>query len=324
MKNTNWKKIIIIVVVVLLCLTVVKDFLIKTTITTVGSAVLGAPIKIGYFSLGLFTQGVAINNLKVYNPPGFPKEIMINAPQIRVKYDLWKLFQGKIRLPLIVFNLKEMIVIKNKEGKLNVDALKVVEEQKSKTEKKKEGSKPAKEMALEIDLLKLNVERVVLKDFTKGEPFGVYSYEIALKNKEFRNIKSVEQMATLIMVQAMGPTAIQGAGVYAAATVLGVGFLPAGIVGALVAKDSETAEFSASVGKTYEIALNLIKKMGEVKSEDKTTGIVKGKVDVADVTVKVEKNEKRKTQVTVSARQLVLPKPEIAAGIIYQLKQKIR
>ena len=131
-------------------------------------------------------------------------------------------------------------------------------------------------------------------------------------------------MITLILVQAMAPTAIQSAGMYAAATVLGVGFLPAGIIGAIVAKDDSRAEFSQSLDKTFDTTINVLKEMGEVKSADKASHVIRGKVSGADITVKVEKGEGRKTKVTVLARQFMLAKSEIAGGIIYRLKEKLK
>ena len=177
-------------------------------------------------------------------------------------------------------------------------------------------------MALKIDELQLNVERVVLKDLSKT-PVTVQVFEVALKDKVFKNLTSAQQMATLIMVQAMGPTAIKSAGVYAAATILGVGFLPAGVIGALVGKDSASAEFSQNLNKVYDVALKLMKEIGEVKTEDKTGGTIKGKVDGVDITLKVETTVDKKTKATASARQIMIPKPEFAGGVIYQLKEKL-
>lgn len=323
MKNKKW---IIIAVAVLLLLTVVKDFIIKTAMTTVGSSVVGAKIEVSYFSVGLFTSKVHMRNFKLYNPPGFPNEPMVNMPEIRVDYDVPAFLGGKIHAPLVVFNMKEMNVIKNKEGKLNVDSLKIIEEQKAAADKKQEPQKQqTKPMPIRIDLLRLNVERVVFKDYSKGGDQPVVQvYEIDLKNKEFKDIKSVQQMITLILIQAMGPTAAQSVGMYAAATVLGIGFLPAGVIGAIVAKDDSIAEFSQGIDKVYSAALKVLKQMGEVKTENKSQGLIKAKVSGADITVKVEKGEDRKTKINVQARQFMLPKPEIAGGIVYKLKQELK
>ncbi len=316
----NWKKIAAIAVAVLIVLSFMKDFLVKTIITSVGSNVVGAPIRIGEFRLGLLTQKVRIGHSKLYNPQGFPNESMIDLPEISVEYDLGSLLSGKLHLKFLVVNLKEMTVIKNKEGKLNVDSLKVVEEGKKKSDTK-EG--PA-QMPIQIDVMKLNVERVILKDFSKGDQPSIEVFEVALKDKTFKNITSVEQMITLVMVQAMGPTAIKSAKIYAAATILGVGFLPAGIVGVLVGKDDAKVEYKKSFDKVYATCLDLIKAKGELKSENKAAGTIKGKMQGAEIMIKIENAFEGNVQVTVSARQMLLPKPEIVGGITYQLDQILK
>ncbi len=325
----NLKKILLIVVVVLAGLVVLKDIIIRTSVTTVGSQIVGAPIKMGGFSLGLLTQKIHIKNFQLYNPPGFSNSPMIDIPEIRVDYDLGALIGGKLHFKLVMFNLKEMLVEKDKEGKLNVDSLKVVEEQKAAAGKKKEtkaepaSKKETKEMALAIDVLKLNVERVVYKDHSKGEPAATQVFEVALKDKEFKNITSVQQMVTLIMVQSMGPTAIQGAKIYGATAILGAAFLPAGAAVMLTGKDNSTAEFTQSYDKVFDAALSSIKESGELKSENRSTGVIKAKVSGADVTLKLEKGD-NKVQATVSARQMLIPKPEVAGGVIYQLQEKLK
>lgn len=321
------KKLIIIVVAVIFFLTVVKDLAVKTGMTTVGSSVVGAKIEVGYFSIGLFTSKVHVKNFKLYNPPGFPNEPMVNMPEIRVDYDVPAFLSGKIHAPLVVFNLKEMTVIKNKDGKLNVDSLKVIEEQKAAADKKgdKKAGPQAKQMPIQIDLLKLNVERVIFKDYSKGDGQPVVQvFEVDLKNKEFKDIKSVQQMITLILLHAMGPTAAQSVGMYAATALLGVGLLPAGVIGAIVAKDDSIAEFSSNTDKVFATTLKVLKEMGEVKAENRSAGTIKAKVSGADITVTITKAENRKTMLNVTARQFMLPKPEIAGGIMYKLKQELK
>ena len=321
----KFKKIIIILIVVV-GIAFLKDAIIKTAITTVGSSIVGAPIKIKHFSLGLLTRKVHIKKMAVNNPKGFPEGPLVIIPEIRVDYNLGALFTGKLHLPLVIFDLKEVILIKDKDGNLNVDALKIAQAPEE-SEQKKEDKKPkekSKAMPMQIDELRLNVERVVYKDYSQGDKPEILAYEIALKDKVFINIKSPEQMATLIMVQAMGPTAIQGAKIYGAATLLGAAFLPAGVVGVLAGNDASVAEYGASFDELYDVSLALIRDIGELKSEDRANGVIKAKVYGSDIAMKIEKAKEQAIKVTVSARKMMLPKPEIAGGIQYQIFENIK
>ena len=121
------RNVLIVLVVIIAAFLILKDVLIKSAITTVGSNVLGAPIKVGSFHLGLIKQKVHIKKMVVSQPKGYPEGTMVDVPEVRVDYNLGALIGGKLHLPLVIFNLKEVVLIKDKDGKLNVDSLKVAQ-----------------------------------------------------------------------------------------------------------------------------------------------------------------------------------------------------
>lgn len=326
MKKNNLSRILIIIVIVLVGLAVVKDFLIKTAITTMGPKVVGAKIEIGGFSLGLLTQKIRITNFKLYNPPGFPNEPMVNFPEIRLDYDVMAFIQGKLHARLIIVNMKEMSVVINKEGKLNVDSLKIIQDQKKKQqeEKDKKEDKKLEIPPFQIDVMKLNLERVVVKDYSKSDVPKIEVHELGLKEKEFKNINSVFQLTTAILWAGVSETAIKSLGLSAAATMLGVGFFPAAIVGVIVGKDSSKAEFGQSADKVFDTAAAVLKQYGEIKEQDKKAGLLKGRYEGADITVMIGKGETKRSKASVSARKYMLPKPEIAGGFVYQLQERLK
>jgi hypothetical protein len=326
MKN---HKIIIVIVAVFVCVGIVKNPLIKTVVTVATSQVMGAPVHLDSFSLGVFKQSVRIKGFKIYNPKGFPKEVLLNIVEVNVDYDLPALFKGKLHLPLIVLNLEEMTVIKNKENMLNVDALKVAENKEESAkqaapEKKSEAKKPTQALPMQIDLASLTIGKVVFKDYSQGEQPIVQVYNVGIKNKTYKDITSAQQFAALIMVEAMGPTAIEDAALYGAATVLGVAFLPVGVAGVLIGKDSGFADFNTDYENAYQIALETVKQMGKLSREDMAKGIIKADIDGSGVTIEVKKIEDTKTKITASARKLMLPKSEIAEGVIYEISKKLK
>ncbi len=331
MKNQKWIKILGIVVVGLFVLGVAKNILIKSAVTIGASQVTGAKVKIKKFSLGIFSQSVQIKGFQMYNPKGFPKGVMVDIPEIRVDLDLPALLGGKLHLPMVVLDLKELVLVTNKEGLLNVDALKVsqVDEKKSEEKKSEEKKEPKKKkeskpMAMQIDILKLNLGQVVQKDYSKGDKPVIQATDIGINDKEFKNITSAQQFATLVLVQAMGPAAIKGAKIYAASALLGAGFLPVGVAGVLLGETGDTAEYNADFNKTFKAVLTVVQQMGDIKTEDSTSGVIKAKVDGADVTVRVIKVENKKTEVKISARKLMVPKPKIARGVLHQISEKLK
>lgn len=223
----NVRKPLIIAVIVLFVLAIAKDQIIKAAVTISVSKAVGAPVHIDSMSVGIFRQSVRIRGFKMYNPSGFPRGPMVDIPVISVEYDLAAILKGDLHLPLLVLELKEMTVVKNKEGRLNVDALKVAQNK---------GTKPPKAMPLRIDTAVLDLGQVIVKDYTGGERPGVQTYNIGVHHKTYRNIKSVEQLIVLVMVEAMKPTALKSAAIYSAAGVLGVAFLPAVAAGVIFDK----------------------------------------------------------------------------------------
>jgi len=318
-------KILIIGVVFLFGIVLLKDQIIKNAITTVGSSVVGAPLKIRKFSLGLLSQKISIKGMQLFNPKGFPEEILIDIEEITVAYDLAALMKKQVRLPLVVVNLKEMVIVKDKEGKLNVDALKVSESKEKDEEKKEENKKEKMEMwPFHIEQLKLNVGKVIYKDFSKGDQPVIKVYDVGFKDKEFEDIRSVEKLATTIMVSAMGSTAIQGAKIYGAMTVLGAGFLPVGAAAILISNDDAIEVFQDSFEGIYTKSLALIKEIGKFKSENQAKGVIKAKINGCDIAVKIMEHKEGGVQVQVSARKLMIPKPKIAGGVLHQISEKLK
>jgi hypothetical protein len=320
------KKILLIAVIVLIALSVIavlKDQIIKNTVTMATSQITGAPTTIDSFSLGIIKQTVTVKGFKLYNPPGFPKEIFVDIPAIHVVFVLGDILRKNIHFKEMAISLKELVIIKDKEGKLNVDALKVAEEpQKPKEETTQK--QPTGQMPLQIDLLKLSIGKIIYKDYSKGETPKIEVYDLGYKQKTYQNITSAQQLVALILSEAMKGTAIKGAKIYAASAILGVGFLPAGVAFTLMGKDSAQNDFNIPFEKVYTVALNTVKTLGQVKSEDKNSGTIKILIDKDDVTIKVQSVTEKTTRVMVQARRLLLPRPQIAGGVLQQMIDKLK
>lgn len=321
----KWQKTLIIAGVVLLGLGIIKNLVIKAVVTVGSSHVLGTKVHIDSFAVGIFKPVVRIKGFKVYNPRGFAKGLLIDINEVYVRYNLPALLKGKLYLPLIVLDLEEMVVVKNKDGKLNVDSLKVVKDmEKSKDKKTTEKKKPSKQLAIRIDEARLELGKVIVKDYTKGDNPIVLAYEIGVKDKVYKDINSAQQFATLVMLEAMGPASLKGAGIYGAATLLGAGFLPVGIAAILISKDTSVSEYKTNPDKVYGKILELIQKIGEITKEDKEGRTISAKVYGSDIVVRITEKEKKMTEVRIKARKLMVPKFAIAAGITYQISKILK
>ena len=313
----------------------VRNPLIKTVITTKASQVMGAPVYIDSFSFGILKQAIRIKGFKLYNPEGFPDEVIFDIPEVSVDYDLSALLKGKLHLPYLAVNLKEMVVIRNKEGKLNVDTLKAAMKQEKPSEKE-EAKETSEAMEMQIDIMKLSIGKVIYRDYSKGDKPIVVSYDVGIKEKTYKNVTDARKLAVLIMVEAIGPTAIKAAVVKGKEAVVkgaetaieavslpaeGVGEV-ADIAGRLLGKEGGVA-FNVGFDKAYEVTLGIIQQIGKVTKDDKDSGLIKAKVDGSDVSVKIAKKEEG-VQIKVSAKKFVLPQPELAEEILSKITEKLK
>lgn len=315
MKKT--RVILVIFCIAIFSVGIIKDQIIKSAITVIATQITGAPVHIDGFSLGIFNQSVRISGFKMYNPKGFSKAILVDLPEINVRYDLGALLKKRLYLVSVAIEIKEIGLEKNKEGKLNVDELKVVKQGG------KHKNKPSEQMPMQINVLTLSMGRIVSKDYTVAGELVVKVYDINMR-KSYKNITSAQQLAALILAEPMKAAGIQGAAIYGAAMLTGVAVLPVAVALTLIGRDSVQQDFIATFDNVFEKTLNVLKRQGKITKEDKIRGIISVTINSVQINVKIIKKAGNKTQVVVSARKYLLPKPEIAGGVLYRISEKLK
>ena len=310
----------VILIVLLLVVVIAKDQIIKSAFITAAAQITGAKVSIDKFSLGVFKQSVRIEGFKMYNPQGFSNSVLVDLPKIAVDCNLPSLLKGKLHLKLLEIELKEITLEKNKEGKMNVDSLKVTEQKEAKSEDKK---KSPQQLPLQIDVLNLQMERLVLKEYTLSQAPQVKVYTIGLK-KSYKDITNAQQLAALILAEPMKQAGIQGAKIYTAALLTGVGVIPITIASKFIGKNSLKQKFEVAIDKLYEVSLEVLKVSGKIVHEDKSAKTIVADCQGIKVTLKLKELSSRSTEITASARNLMMPKPEIASGIMYQISEKLK
>jgi hypothetical protein len=192
--------VIAILLAMVVTLSLAKNTIIKVVVEKGVEAVTGLPLRMGGFDAGLIKTRVNINALKLYNPKDFEDRIMIDMPNVYVDYNLPAILKGKVHLYDMKIDLKEFVVVKNKDGKLNLDSLTVVQAQK-------EGKKPQEKVEMQIDNLGLKIGKVIYKDYSaRGKP-SVREFNVNI-NEKYSNIKDPYSLVSLIVVRALMNTAI--------------------------------------------------------------------------------------------------------------------
>lgn len=314
------KRLLIILIIVAVSLTtlgIFKDLLVKSAVTILLTNVTGAKIHIDSLSFGLFNSKVKIKGFKIYNPKGFPEGVLLNLEDISVHYDLGGLLGKTIYLKNVFVDLKEVVVIRDKEGKLNVDSLKI-----SKSEKA--ADKPVKKTPMRIDILTLSLGRVIYEDFSRAEKPSIEAFNIGIKERVYKNITTAEQLIALFLVESLKSTTIRSAQIYGAASIIGASMLPVGLGYLFTRSDGANENFRFGFDKVYASSERALKYLGEVLKENKSRGGIEGRIGLTEVSIRITKLNPLKTRVTVLARKLLLPEPRIAAGVLYRISEELK
>ncbi|MFC1699261.1 hypothetical protein ACFL1I_04800 [Candidatus Omnitrophota bacterium] len=198
-------RMITIILVVLVVLSLGKNIIAKTTVSAGVRAITGLKLSMRSFNVGIIRTLIGIKGLKLHNPPGFKDKLMVDMPEIFVDYNLGAFLKGKIHLKELRLNLREVTVVKNEKGELNLDALKTVQTQKEgKSARKKEKGKTRE---IQLDNLELKIGKVIYKDYSRGSPPAVKEFKLNL-NENYTNITDPSSLVNLIVVKALMNTSI--------------------------------------------------------------------------------------------------------------------
>jgi hypothetical protein len=310
------KKIFIVGLVAVFTITsifIFREPILAGSVELVVRSLSGAPVSVGDVSLDIRNRTLYIDKFRMYNPKGFPEGILMDIPEMSVEYDRASFWKARLHIQKIDAYLQELVVIKNPDGKLNVDALKFVEQQHDRED-------------IPVDVFELSINRVVYKDYTAGSVPSVKVFDLDIKDKTYRDLPGVETVIIVMLQEAMTNTAIKGAAIYGVITVAGMSFWPVGaavVVASLAGKDSASADFNTSPEDLYRTGIKTIDKIGSIDGTDQEKGEIKANVQGYDVAVKIKKTDEETTKMTVSARKLLTPQPDFAKSVLYQISENL-
>jgi len=198
-------RVVIGIVIVCVVLVLGRNLIIKAGAGATIKSITGVDMKIGTLDIGLFRPAVLIKDLKLFNPSNFPEKLMMDLPELYVKYDLPSIIKGKIHLPEIRVDLKEFVVVKMPNGDINVNSLQALQPKGQAAQPKSEG----KPVQMQIDMMELNIGKVVYKEYRASAAPRITEYNIDL-HERYQNITDPNVLVGLIVSKALRNTAISG------------------------------------------------------------------------------------------------------------------
>lgn len=152
----------------------------------------GMEVTIGRVTIGLKSPTITIQNFVLMNTADFGGSRFLDVPELHVEYDLASLFSRRVYLKLLRFNLGEVHVVQNKNGKTNLQAL----GDRKKQRKQTETSPESKAGFQGIDTLNLSIGR--FKYTSYKTPTNNQEIWVGVRNEIVNNVKSAKDLEPLI------------------------------------------------------------------------------------------------------------------------------
>ncbi len=193
----------VFVIVMIGVIFIFRDQVIKFTVSAGVRKITGLRLDIEDLNVGIPETIIDIKGMKLYNPKGYEDKLMVDIPEIYFDYDLIAILKNDIHFNEVRIDLREMVVVKKKDGEMNLDSLKVVKsvETEDKTVKG-EDTKEKKKTNFRIDHLKLKIGRVIYKDYSVGSKPSIKEYNLNIDDS-YDNITDPQALARLILVRAL-------------------------------------------------------------------------------------------------------------------------
>src|ERR1043166_5360369 len=153
----------------------------------------GMDARIEKMEVGLGTPTITLEGLKLYNTPDFGGGTFLEMPELRVEYAPEDIRSGKLHFKTVRLNLAEVHIVRNKNGKTNIDLMQKEVKRKSAGQKSKSNT-PGVDFG-GIDTLYLKIGKIKITD--EGNPRNNEEINLGSSEQVGKNLKTeaeVEQM----------------------------------------------------------------------------------------------------------------------------------
>ena len=188
--------IVLIIVVFVFLVNYTKDIIAKQILIGSVKRITGLKLGVDKIDVSFLKTAIDAKGFKLYNPPNFQDKLMVDIPRIYIDFSLGALLKKTVHIYDFKLNLRELYVLKNKDGQLNLNSLKTFK----KTEKKKPPS--VNQDKFKIDVLYLKMNKVVYKDYSKEPLPAIQTYNVNI-DEEFKNITNPKELVNIVMVKTL-------------------------------------------------------------------------------------------------------------------------
>ncbi|MFC1704365.1 hypothetical protein ACFL1E_06265 [Candidatus Omnitrophota bacterium] len=198
--------LIIIVIIAAGILYVAKDIIAQRALSAGIEAATGLKATTSGVKVDILNTLVSLHDLQVLNPLEFKDKVMVDMPVFFVDFNLDALLKNQVHLWEARLNLRELVLVKNEKGQLNINSLRNLKgaSDKQDTMGAKEASAPPE---FQIDILDLSIGKVIYKDYSQGATPQITEFPVNIEQR-FENITDVSALIKIILTKALMNTAL--------------------------------------------------------------------------------------------------------------------
>jgi len=186
----QWGSAVLVGLLLLIAATLIfRDAIFRIILTQRLRHEFGVRVEIGELKTGLGSTVVHVRGFKVFNAPEFGSGLLTEVPEFFAQFDTEPLSERVIRLKELRVNLAEFNVVRNADGRTNLDKIEKAWRERIRRKKKKErlrwdfGG---------IDQLQVSLGKVGFTDLHR--PTLDRQFHLDLRDEKAVNLKDEEQL----------------------------------------------------------------------------------------------------------------------------------
>jgi uncharacterized protein involved in outer membrane biogenesis len=199
--------LVILLIVLVVVAVLLKDVIAKSIAERNLRDTTGLDARISKLEVGLSTPTVNLEGLKLYNTADFGGSTFLDLPELRMEYVPDDVRTGKLRFKTVRLHLSEVHVVRNKNGRTNIEMLQK-ETRKKSTGGKEKTDKPGVDFG-GIETLYLTIGKIHITD--ERDPRNNDVIDIGLKDEVGKNLKTeaeITQWFQMVMLRRAFATAV--------------------------------------------------------------------------------------------------------------------
>ena len=193
-RSLRWLgRALLVLLVVLIGLVLARDEIAKVLAKRTLQESTGLRAEIGQFKTTLGSASLQMRDLKLYNPVQFGGTLMASVPELVVDLDASQVADGRLHFRNLKLSLAELNVVKNAQGRLNLEGVEKAVREHLLKRKRKKGQRFEFEFA-GIDQMQLTVGKVLYTDLQR--PGRSRALELAIRDEVVTGLKTEEDLQT--------------------------------------------------------------------------------------------------------------------------------